>query len=255
MGPAMGFLHQLHLLLWKNVTLKRRSPVSAGGRRGCCGWELPCSPGRRGGGRGETPAWGRLRGAAAWDGGSPGAAGGCGATPGPSSPCSPRRPGPEDARYVGMRTWRVRSRGAAGNEPWVPSVCEPTGCPGCRHVGPGVSPARRGSNSWVSPAPLPPVSVGGARALWQMEEPRAVGSVPPPTQPSGLGSISLPATARARVPNASGTCQPCPWSPGLLLRVGELSPGPRDLQAINRLPSDMWVRVASPPWAGQELLP
>ncbi|XP_064533417.1 ATP-binding cassette sub-family A member 2-like [Pseudopipra pipra] len=22
----MGFLHQLHLLLWKNVTLKRRSP-------------------------------------------------------------------------------------------------------------------------------------------------------------------------------------------------------------------------------------
>lgn len=26
----MGFLHQLHLLLWKNVTLKRRSPVSAG---------------------------------------------------------------------------------------------------------------------------------------------------------------------------------------------------------------------------------
>lgn len=28
-GPAMGFLHQLQLLLWKNVTLKRRSPVSA----------------------------------------------------------------------------------------------------------------------------------------------------------------------------------------------------------------------------------
>lgn len=27
-GPAMGFLHQLQLLLWKNVTLKRRSPVS-----------------------------------------------------------------------------------------------------------------------------------------------------------------------------------------------------------------------------------
>ncbi|KAM7094065.1 ATP-binding cassette sub-family A member 2 isoform 2-T2 [Molossus nigricans] len=25
-GPAMGFLHQLQLLLWKNVTLKRRSP-------------------------------------------------------------------------------------------------------------------------------------------------------------------------------------------------------------------------------------
>lgn len=24
----MGFLHQLQLLLWKNVTLKRRSPVS-----------------------------------------------------------------------------------------------------------------------------------------------------------------------------------------------------------------------------------
>ncbi|KAK2120757.1 ATP-binding cassette sub- A member 2 [Saguinus oedipus] len=28
-GPAMGFLHQLQLLLWKNVTLKRRSPPEA----------------------------------------------------------------------------------------------------------------------------------------------------------------------------------------------------------------------------------
>lgn len=24
----MGFLHQLHLLLWKNISLKRRGPVS-----------------------------------------------------------------------------------------------------------------------------------------------------------------------------------------------------------------------------------
>lgn len=26
----MGFLHQLHLLLWKNISLKRRGPVSQG---------------------------------------------------------------------------------------------------------------------------------------------------------------------------------------------------------------------------------
>lgn len=35
-GPAMGFLHQLQLLLWKNVTLKRRSPVSDPARLPAC---------------------------------------------------------------------------------------------------------------------------------------------------------------------------------------------------------------------------
>lgn len=35
----MGFLHQLYLLLWKNVTLKRRSPVSGVGRGGLEGKE------------------------------------------------------------------------------------------------------------------------------------------------------------------------------------------------------------------------
>lgn len=36
-GAKMGVLHQLYLLLWKNVTLKRRSPVSdwGWGGEGC----------------------------------------------------------------------------------------------------------------------------------------------------------------------------------------------------------------------------
>lgn len=46
----MGFLHQLHLLLWKNISLKRRGPVSprrptAGGRAeqgtGAAAWLKP----------------------------------------------------------------------------------------------------------------------------------------------------------------------------------------------------------------------
>lgn len=44
----MGFLHQLYLLLWKNVTLKRRSPVSSGGEAG----DLE---GRKGTGAGRPP--------------------------------------------------------------------------------------------------------------------------------------------------------------------------------------------------------
>lgn len=60
-GPAMGFLHQLQLLLWKNVTLKRRSPVSDPPRRGPAGAGGCAHRGRRRAPRAHVRRPGRAR--------------------------------------------------------------------------------------------------------------------------------------------------------------------------------------------------
>lgn len=60
-GPAMGFLHQLQLLLWKNVTLKRRSPVSDPARRGPAGAGGCAHRGQRRAPRGHVRRPGRAR--------------------------------------------------------------------------------------------------------------------------------------------------------------------------------------------------
>ena len=147
---------------------------------------------------------------------------------------------------------RARAHGAARECPAVR---------GCRHVPPAPAWAQpggspRGAATVGSLLPRShPASVGAVRALWLLEEPRAVGWTPSPTQRTALCSISLPATARSLSQMPQALASPIPGPQGHLSRLAELSPSPQYPQAINRFPNHMWVRAASPLWAGEELLP
>lgn len=226
------------------------------------------------------PGGGRLRGAAAWAGGEPaepqaGGSGGVWSQPPPPpsggrglpwvpalpiAALSPRRPGPGAERCLPA---------GGGQGAWVPSGHGPTERPGsappCAAAGmslqprPGPSPAGllvgQQQLGLSCPAPtLRPWEPSGSCGFW-LEEPRAVGWTPSPTQRTALRSISFPAKACSLSQMPQALASPVPGPQGLLSRLAELSPSPQYPQAINRFPNSMWVRAAYPPWAGEELLP
>lgn len=148
-GAAMGFLHQLHLLLWKNVTLKRRSPVSVGegleGLGGVRGERQPPARTRRGprGGSARAAGGGRVGAAGAGIAGS--AVLGKPGWPSPARGSEATRPPPAAGSGCGaerasspLQGWvfavPVRPPARAGGQPRGAACGWGLGIPACRCV-------------------------------------------------------------------------------------------------------------------------